>query len=501
MTGALIVASEADFGFASEVRAQSPGLTVEIRPALPGNEQRVVLLVWSAAMPPQAIDVLQLIELWSRGRLLIARRDDTALPLGMGDLDVLSPELSANEVARKIELATLVPYDAAGTDPPLPMAPSRTPSLTRRSLPIAAVVALTLVAVVGGILSVLPNPTSKYSGVLVDGGMASSRMTEPNRNGYSFQRLPSGMIRVWRYGQPVMKANESQAQNAFGFEPGIQDEGPENPFAAILGQVLEKIAEGVTEKVTEAGEGGASGKAGAQTGLQQAAEEEEEEAEVPSAGPVSPGNAAPPQPGRSAKASPSIEAGPRSTPPAERAPRPASVRVPGNDLWILSISIGLIGLLLAAGAALLSWRRKAVVSSPSPVVEPTAPMDEMLFVSYARGDLTRVDQVVSEIEMMGRAVWIDRRGVIGGPGWAGQITRAVKSSRALVLMASPSAYASHQVVRELYLAMNAKKQIIPIEIEPAELPDELEYILAPYQRHVLEAGEPRTVLARALDRV
>ena len=68
-------------------------------------------------------------------------------------------------------------------------------------------------------------------------------------------------------------------------------------------------------------------------------------------------------------------------------------------------------------------------------------------------------------------------------------------------MASPSAYASHQVVRELYLAMNVKKQIVPIEIEPAELPDELEYILAPYQRHVLQAGEPRTVLARALDQV
>lgn len=81
------------------------------------------------------------------------------------------------------------------------------------------------------------------------------------------------------------------------------------------------------------------------------------------------------------------------------------------------------------------------------------------------------------------------------------LTRLRRGSRALVLMASPSAYASHQVVRELYLAMNVKKQIVPIEIEPAELPDELEYILAPYQRHVLQAGEPRTVLARALDQV
>ena len=101
---------------------------------------------------------------------------------------------------------------------------------------------------------------------------------------------------------------------------------------------------------------------------------------------------------------------------------------------------------------------------------------------------------------MGRAVWIDRTGMTGGPGWAGQIARAIKGSRAVVLMASPSAYASDQVVRELYLAMGSKKIIVPIELEPADLPDELAYILAPFQRHAL-AGDPRTMLARALDKV
>ena len=77
-------------------------------------------------------------------------------------------------------------------------------------------------------------------------------------------------------------------------------------------------------------------------------------------------------------------------------------------------------------------------------------------------------------------------------------TRAIKGSRAVVLMASPSAYASDQVVRELYLAMGAKKLIVPIELEPAELPDELAYILAPFQRHAVQSGDTRTMLSRAL---
>jgi hypothetical protein len=137
---------------------------------------------------------------------------------------------------------------------------------------------------------------------------------------------------------------------------------------------------------------------------------------------------------------------------------------------------------------------------PAPV-PPPATVGDALFVSYAHRDRLRVDPLVLEIEGMGRAVWIDRTGMTGGPGWAGQIARAIRGSRAVVLMASPSAYASDQVVRELYLAMGSKKVIVPIELEPADMPDELAYILAPFQRHALQSADMRSVLSRALDAV
>lgn len=124
--------------------------------------------------------------------------------------------------------------------------------------------------------------------------------------------------------------------------------------------------------------------------------------------------------------------------------------------------------------------------------------DASLFVSYSHKDRSRVEPIVSVIEEMGRRVWMDRNDITGQTGWAGQIVRAIRECRAVVLMASPNSYTSDQVVRELYLAMNHRKTIVPIEIEPAEMPDELQYILAPFQHHRLSAGETRAVLGRAL---
>jgi len=143
--------------------------------------------------------------------------------------------------------------------------------------------------------------------------------------------------------------------------------------------------------------------------------------------------------------------------------------------------------------------QSAVAPALAAAASAQAPADgATLFVSYSHKDRSRVDPIVSVMEEMGRRVWMDRTGITGQAGWAGQIVRAIRECRAVVLMASPNSYGSDQVVRELYLAMNHKKAIVPIEIEPAEMPDELQYILAPYQHHRLSGGEARAVLGRAL---
>ena len=210
-----------------------------------------------------------------------------------------------------------------------------------------------------------------------------------------------------------------------------------------------------------------------------------------------------PAPARAAAPEPAKAAEPAPPPaPAAAAPEPEK-RKSGSWRFLL---IGAFVL------AIVFWRRArkrraraADAAAPAPIPEPAprapapAPADAaMLFVSYSHKDKQRVEPIVSLMEQMGRRVWMDRTDITGQAGWAGQIVRAIRECRAVVLMASPNSYTSDQVVRELYLAMNHKKTIVPIEIEPAELPDELQYILAPFQHHRLSGRETREVLGRAL---
>ncbi len=201
---------------------------------------------------------------------------------------------------------------------------------------------------------------------------------------------------------------------------------------------------------------------------------------------------------------PSRDAAPAPAPIVESQPTPQQPPLPDGS----SSTATLVVIALASGLGvgyLLSRRRRNAPQALAINVRPAAPgaktsADESgkLFVSYSHRDKQSVEPIVSQIESMGRTVWMDRTGITGQAGWAGQIVRAIRECKAVVLMASPNSYASDQVVRELYLAMNHKKPIVPIELAPAELPDELQYILAPFQHHRLSGNETKDVLGRAL---
>jgi hypothetical protein len=199
---------------------------------------------------------------------------------------------------------------------------------------------------------------------------------------------------------------------------------------------------------------------------------------------------------------------PKAAVPAPDAPKAAApVRPPVSDGESASAyAFFVVAAIVIFAFGIFLWRRsRRIPAQLVPLPRPTSragaqvPADAtMLFVSYSHKDKKRVEPIVSLMETMGRRVWMDRTDITGQAGWAGQIVRAIRECRAVVLMASPNSYSSDQVVRELYLAMNHKKTIVPIEIEPAELPDELQYILAPFQHHRLSGRETREVLGRAL---
>lgn len=146
--------------------------------------------------------------------------------------------------------------------------------------------------------------------------------------------------------------------------------------------------------------------------------------------------------------------------------------------------------------------RGVATDQPLYAEAPAAKPSE-IFVSYAHADMQIVDQVLDGVRAAGAAFWIDRAAMQSGSNWAGEIVRAIKTARGVLVMCSANAFGSDHVKREVYLADKYKKAIVPIFVEPAEPPDDFEYFLAGIQRldWYRTSGEERTAaLAAAVAR-
>lgn len=104
-----------------------------------------------------------------------------------------------------------------------------------------------------------------------------------------------------------------------------------------------------------------------------------------------------------------------------------------------------------------------------------------IFLSYSRGDAQQADDWVANLEQFGYRVWIDRAGIRGGQQWMATIVRSIQEAQAVILLLSPNSARSDNVRREIDIAVQAKKRIIPVEIQATAIPGALLYQLAGVQ--------------------
>jgi hypothetical protein len=128
-----------------------------------------------------------------------------------------------------------------------------------------------------------------------------------------------------------------------------------------------------------------------------------------------------------------------------------------------------------------------------------------LFMSYSSKDRAWVEQLTAGLRASGRTVWMDVGGIAPAMRWSAQIVEALSRSKMVVLVGSQNSLHSHNVAKELSLASEQRKIILPLLIDAAEVPPELLYQLAGLQvarlRDPADIAEAvRTVLA-ALERV
>jgi ubiquinone/menaquinone biosynthesis C-methylase UbiE len=105
--------------------------------------------------------------------------------------------------------------------------------------------------------------------------------------------------------------------------------------------------------------------------------------------------------------------------------------------------------------------------------------DPLLFVSHASEDRQAAMEIVADLEGRGIGCWIAPRNVPAGQPYAGAIVTAIDSCRATLLVFSERCNAKQDHIgREVSVAMESGKTIIPLRIENARPQGALRYCLS-----------------------
>ncbi len=101
-----------------------------------------------------------------------------------------------------------------------------------------------------------------------------------------------------------------------------------------------------------------------------------------------------------------------------------------------------------------------------------------IFFSYSRKDSEFVDQLIERLEAYGVDIWVDRGEILAGEAWRRTIVEAIMASQVFVIVLSPNSIELENVTKELTLAEQYDKRVLPVVIQEVKVPPSLEYQLA-----------------------
>lgn len=93
-----------------------------------------------------------------------------------------------------------------------------------------------------------------------------------------------------------------------------------------------------------------------------------------------------------------------------------------------------------------------------------------VFFSYARLDAPWVLQLASDLRAAGIELWIDQLDIPTGERWDQQVEAALRACQRLLVVLSPASVASQNVMDEVGFALSQGKAIVPVLLQPCELP-------------------------------
>jgi hypothetical protein len=92
------------------------------------------------------------------------------------------------------------------------------------------------------------------------------------------------------------------------------------------------------------------------------------------------------------------------------------------------------------------------------------------FFSYARKDAAFVLRLAQELREVGINLWLDQLDILGGQRWDRAVEDALQTCQGMIVVLSPDALASHNVMDEVSYALEERKIVIPILLHSCPIP-------------------------------
>ena len=100
-----------------------------------------------------------------------------------------------------------------------------------------------------------------------------------------------------------------------------------------------------------------------------------------------------------------------------------------------------------------------------------------VFVSYSHRDLDFAKKLVIWLEERGYKVWMDKKRILPGANYLDSIADGIGKADAFIPLLSPESVSSKWVAREIIFALEHDRNIIPVLVQFAEIPDGLKFAI------------------------
>ena len=104
-----------------------------------------------------------------------------------------------------------------------------------------------------------------------------------------------------------------------------------------------------------------------------------------------------------------------------------------------------------------------------------------IFISFASADVELAHRAVAQLERAGLKCWISDRDIEPAASYPAAITAAVNQCGAFLLLLTAAANQSPHVLREIELAFNARRPILPLRIAGTVPSSDVQYFLSTSQ--------------------